>query len=140
MAFHGVPTLLQQAVHQLEAMNRWCSNKQTQQQQQQAEQGKASIPKEHTVRSPMTWLAKLTTALQQPTAVSADSASDASNADCSQQNEVMKMILIALLDHPEPCVQAAAADACSEVVQAFPIAGISFLPLLMYKLRRSVAH
>ena len=52
----------------------------------------------------------------------------------------MKMILVALLDHPQPCVQAAAAEACGEAVHTFPLAGISCLPLLMYKLRRSVAN
>ena len=56
-----------------------------------------------------------------------------------QQDEIMRMILAALLNHPELEVQAAAAEACAEAVVAFPITGISLLPLLMYKLQHSVA-
>ena len=57
----------------------------------------------------------------------------------SHQDEVMRMILTALLDHPQLEVQAAAAEACAEAVMAFPVTGISLLPLLLYKLQRSVA-
>lgn len=133
MAFHGAPALLQQAMHQLQAMNRW-SHQQDAPPQHQSHQNGSHLPEQQSVLSPMSWLSALTNAFKQARAAGLESASD---GDSSQQDEVMKMILIGLLDHPEPCVQAAAASACGEAVQTFPLAGISFLPLLMYKLRRS---
>ena len=141
-ALHGVPVLLQQAEQKLAAMSRWSSQQQQPEQepQQQAQQQPDDNAEAETtpqqVLPPLDWLSKLTKALQQIRAATAEPAGD---WESSQQDEVVKMILIALLDHPEPCVQAAAAEACGEAVQTFPLAGISFLPLLMYKLRRSVA-
>ena len=136
MAFHGLPVLLQQAAQQLEAMSRW-SSQQGQQEEQQMD-GKPDDSLQHSdLMSPMSWLTQLTAALQQIRTAGTESAND---WESSQQDEVTKLVLVALLDHPELCVQAAAANTCGEAVQAFPLSGISFLPLLMYKLRRSLAE
>lgn len=50
------------------------------------------------------------------------------------------MILTALLDHPDLEVQAEAARSCAKAVAAFPLSGISFLPVLVYKLKQSVSQ
>lgn len=82
------------------------------------------------------WLNNLTDALQQSRAAGAESAH---GWESGQQDEVMKMILVALLGHLVPCEQAAAAEACGKAVHTFPLVEICFLPLLMYKLGRSDA-
>lgn len=90
-------------------------------------------------QSPLAWLGRFQAALQALHAADKRSEQGQEGAVSHQQDEVMKMILTALLDHPELEVQAAAAEACAEAVVAFPITGISLLPLLMYKLQHSVA-
>lgn len=86
--------------------------------------------------SRLAWLGRFRKALQ---AADKQSEQGQERVVSNYQDEVMRMILTALLDHPELEVQAAAAEACAEAVRAFPITGISLLPLLMYKLQHSMA-
>lgn len=134
-ALYGLPVLLQQAERQLDAMHRWSAKH---------GQGEPDVKNAVAadVLSPLLWLVHFEQGLQQVKAAKHQSKADEgiSQPGPGQQDEVIKMILISLLDHPEPSVQAAAADACGAAVQAFPVTGISLLPLLMYKLRRSVAQ
>ncbi|KAL3139450.1 hypothetical protein ABBQ38_003780 [Trebouxia sp. C0009 RCD-2024] len=89
-------------------------------------------------QAPMAWLGRFQKALQ--TLRAAEKPEQGQERRVSdQQNEVMRMILTALLDHPLPEVQAAAAESCADAVLAIPLIGISLLPLLLHKLQLSVA-
>ena len=88
---------------------------------------------------PMAWLWRFEAALMRVQASGKDADEGQERCLNKRQDEVMRMILTALLDHPLTEVQAAAARVCGEAVQAFPISGISLLPLLIYKLQQSVA-
>ena len=89
--------------------------------------------------SPLAWLGRFRKALQ-TVRDRRDSEQAQKRVLSSHQDEVMRMMLTALLDHPQLEVQATAAEACAEAVMAFPITGISLLPLLLYKLQRSVVN
>ena len=88
-------------------------------------------------QSPLTWLGRFQKALQTLRDKHSEQAQE--RVLSSHLDEVMRMILTALLDHPQLEVQAAAAEACAEAVMAFPVSGISLLPLLLHRLQRSVA-
>ncbi|BDA47327.1 probable protein RST1 at N-terminal half [Coccomyxa sp. Obi] len=53
--------------------------------------------------------------------------------------EPLVLALPALLSHPEPAVQMEAARTLCQAVKAVPLLGISFLPLIVYHVQRSVA-
>lgn len=53
--------------------------------------------------------------------------------------EPLVLALPALLSHPEPAVQMEAARTLCQAVRAVPLLGISFLPLIVYHVQRSVA-
>ena len=89
-------------------------------------------------QAPFIWLGRFRKALKKAPGAPLDDETRQGRPLSCQQDEVMQMILTALLDHPQPGVQAAAAAACAAAVQTFPITGISLLPLLIYKLQRSV--
>ena len=90
-------------------------------------------------QSPLAWLGRFQKALQVLQAADRQSEEGQERVLSSQQDEVVRMILTTFLDHPQPEVQAAAAEACAKAVQAFPISGISLLPLLLHRLQQSVA-
>lgn len=90
-------------------------------------------------QAPMAWLGRFQKALQTLCAAEKQPEQGQERRVSDQQNEVVRMILTALLDHPLPEVQAAAAESCADAVLAFPIAGISLLPLLLHRLQLSVA-
>jgi len=90
--------------------------------------------------SPLTWLGQFQAALHSEKTADSRKSEDGERMMNSQQDEVLRMILTALLDHPQLEIQAAAAAACGEAAQTFPLCGISFLPLLIYKLQSSVAQ
>ncbi len=54
--------------------------------------------------------------------------------------EPLVLALPALLSHPEPAVQIEAACTLCQAVKAVPLLGISFLPLIVYHVQRSVAR
>ncbi|CAL8472221.1 g11763 [Coccomyxa elongata] len=54
--------------------------------------------------------------------------------------EPLVLALPALLSHPEPAVQIEAARTLCQAVRAVPLLGISFLPLIVYHVQRSVAR
>ena len=54
--------------------------------------------------------------------------------------EPLMLALPALLSHPEPAVQVEAARTLCQAVRAVPLLGISFLPLIVYHVQRSVAR
>lgn len=137
--FHGLPCLIQQSVHLLTSL--WSTDEEETQQQGALNKHKDMSERAHSQGmklSPLVWLGHFQAALQRITASDSKQSGGGGNPSDGQQDEVMRMILTALLDHPQPEVQAAAAEACGEAVQAFPISGISFLPLLIYKLQSSV--
>ncbi len=140
VAFHGLPCLLQQAFNLLTDMWAWDAianpGKKT---NGDTSAGSRFLP-EQMRASPLTWLGQFRAALQSAKTADSQKSEDSERMMNSQQDEVMRMILTALLDHPQLEVQAAAAAACGEAVQAFPLCGISFLPLLIYKLQSSVAQ
>lgn len=137
---HGFPCLVQQATHLLTDM--WQSGQPADQQ---------SMPTHHLGaamrglvnsgidQAPLTWLGRFHPALQALRVADKQSEQGQDRALSSQQNEVMRMILTALLDHPLLEVQAAAAETCADAVLALPIEGISLLPLLLHRLQLSVA-
>ena len=137
--FHGLPCLIQQSSRLLTQLWEFSGSLDNKAEKKKDNTVSASTHAE-VISSPLVWLRQFRAALQRVRA--SDSSKTEANdlALHSQQDEVMRMILTALLDHPQPAVQAAAAAACGEAVQVFPICGISFLPLLMYKLQSSVTH
>lgn len=140
-AFHGLPCLFQQASHLLEEM--WTFSEATEPHNQQTNRDSSAdftVLVQNPRPSPLIWLGQFRAALQQMKAADNQTHGDSEALLNGQQDEVMKMILTALLHLPQLEVQAAAAEACGEAVQAFPLSGISFLPLLLYKLRSSVTE
>ena len=131
---HGLPCLMQQATMLLN--NMWQLGQPTDQNAPK-DRAPSSLVNMGADKSPLVWLGRIQKALQTLRDKQSDQAQD--RVLSSHQDEVMRMILTALLDHPQPEVQAAAAEACAEAVMTFPVTGISLLPLLLYKLRRSVA-
>ena len=140
VAFHGLFCLLQQAFNLLTGMWAWDAianhGKKT---NGDTSAGSRFLP-EQMRTSPLTWLGQFRAALHSAKTADSQESEDSERLMNSQQDEVMRMILTALLDHPQLEVQAAAAAACGEAVKAFPLCGISFLPLLIYKLQNSVAQ
>ena len=129
---HGLPCLMQQATTLLN--NMWHLGQPT---DQNALKTPSSLVNLGVYQSPLAWLGRFRKALQTLHDKQSEQAQE--RVLSSHQDEVMRMILTALLDHPQLEVQAAAAEACAEAVVAFPVTGISLLPLLLYKLQRSVA-
>lgn len=129
---HGLPCLMQQATTMLNSM--WHFGQPT---DQSAPKAPSCLVDLGTDQSPLAWLGRFQKALQTLRDKQSEQAQE--RVLSSHQDEVMRMILTALLDHPQLGVQAAAAEAAAEAVKAFPVTGISLLPLLLYKLQRSVA-
>lgn len=48
-------------------------------------------------------------------------------------------VLAGLLAHPTPAVRAAAAATCADAAMAFPLLGMTFLPVLVFHARRAIA-
>ena len=140
VAFHGLPCLLQQAFDLLTDMWAWDATANDGKKTNSDTSAGSRILCEQMRTSPLTWLGQFRAALHSVKTADRQKSEDSERMMSSQQDEVMRMILTALLDHPQLEVQAAAAAACGEAVQAFPLCGISFLPLLIYKLQSSVAQ
>lgn len=141
LAFHGLPCLFQQASYLLTDM--WTFSEATEPHNQQIDRDSSAdftLLAQNLRPSPLVWLGQFQAALQQIKAADNQTLGDSEALLNGQQDEVMRMILTALLHHPQLEVQAAAAEACGEAVQAFPLSGISFLPLVIYKLQGSVAE
>ena len=137
--FQGPPCLIQQSARLLTQLWGFSGSLDNDAKKKKDNSVSASTHAE-VISSPLVWLRQFRAALQRVRASDSNKTEANDSALHSQQDEVMRMILTALLDHPQPAVQAAAAAACGEAVQVFPICGISFLPLLMYKLQSSVTH
>ena len=139
---HGLPCLMHQATTLLTHM--WQLSHSAEQQSAPTHHAATAMSSQVNLgidQAPLVWLGRFQKALQAFRA--ADKHSEQGQGQergmSNQQNEVMRMILTALLDHPLPEVQAAAAESCADAVLAFPIAGISLLPLLLHRLQLSVA-
>ena len=140
VAFHGLPCLLQQACKMLTDMWVWDATANDGKKTNGDTSAAPTFLSEQMSTSPLTWLGQFRAALHSTKTADSRKSEDGERMMNSQQDEVLRMILTALLDHPQLEVQAAAAAACGEAVQAFPLCGISFLPLLIYKLQSSVAQ
>lgn len=140
VAFHGLPCLLQQAFNLLTDMWAWDATAKDGKKTNDDTSEGSSFLREQMRTSPLTWLGQCRAALNSAKTADSQKSEDSESAMNSQQDEAMRMILTALLDHRQLEVQAAAAAACGEAVQASPLCGISFLPLLIYKLQSSVAQ
>ncbi len=140
VAFHGLPCLLQQASNLLTNMWAWDATANDGKKTNGDTSAGSNFPPEQIRTSPLTWLGQFRAALHSAKTADSQKSEDSERILNSQQDEVMRMILTALLDHLQLEVQAAAAAACGEAVQAFPLCGISFFPLLIYKLQSSVAQ
>ena len=140
-AFHGLPCLFQQASHLLKELWTFCEATDAHNMQTNIDSSADDAVLAQELRpSPLVWLGQFQAALRQIKAADNQTLGDSEALLNGQQDEVMRMILTALLHHPDMEVQAAAAEACGEAVQAFPLSGMSFLPLVIYKLRSSVAE
>ena len=137
-ALHGLPCLVQEASNQLDRM--WHFDLPTQQQKAAHADDTSKPQTGQGLRHPaVVWLGRFEKALQNIKAADKEAEQGQEKLLSSQQDEVVRMILTALLDHPQLEVQAAAARTIAEAVQALPISGMSLLPLLIYKLQHSVA-
>ena len=137
---YGIPCLIQQSLGLLKDLWQCSSTLQQQPPKKKSNsQASARAVSQGVGTLPLSWLGQFQTALQKIRATGDSRAEDGSMPLSHQQDEVMRMILTALLDHPDSEDQAAAASACAEAVGAFPLCGISFLPLLVFKLQSSVA-
>lgn len=139
VTLHGLPCLMHQATTLLTHMWQWNQSASPHSvTNHHAGTAKMSQLNLGIDQAPMAWLGRFQKALQ--TLRAAEKPEQGQERRVSdQQNEVMRMILTALLDHPLPEVQAAAAESCADAVLAIPLIGISLLPLLLHKLQLSVA-
>ncbi len=140
VAFHGLPCLLQHAFNLLTDMWAWDATANDGKKTNGDTSAGSRFLHKQMRNSPRTWLGQFRAALHSAKTADSQKSEDGERIMNSQQDEVMRMILTALLDHPQLEVQAAAAAACGEAVHAFPLCGVSFLPLLIYKLQSSVAQ
>ncbi|KAL0048382.1 hypothetical protein WJX82_001959 [Trebouxia sp. C0006] len=140
IAFYGLPCLLQQAFNMLTDMWSWDATANDGKKTNGDTSAGSSLLPGQMRASPLTWLGQFQAALHSEKTADSRKSEDGERMMNSQQDEVLRMILTALLDHPQLEVQAAAAAACGEAAQTFPLCGISFLPLLIYKLQSSVAQ